>query len=56
MALAANVAVLGVYSAFDDILWVSINDERRRGWMVATCKGVVGQRNWLVTEACLWPR
>jgi len=46
MALAANVAVLGVYSVFDDVLWVSVNNERRRGQMVVTCEGVVGQRDW----------
>jgi len=46
-ALVANAAVLGVYGAFDDVLRVSVNDERRRGRMVATCEGVVGPRDWL---------
>ena len=51
-ALAANAAVLGVYSAFDDVLRVSVNDERRRGRMVATCEGVVGPRDWQRKHAC----
>lgn len=40
LALVLNPIVLGVYKAFDEIFWVFVNDERRRGQLVAIFKGV----------------
>ena len=44
LAVASNAVLLGDHNAFDKILWVAVDDEQRRGWLVTIfeCIGVLG--------------